>query len=77
MPLSVTEWHLIGECGLTLVSAENFEAQNFFEHPVNKGCEVFSDVPHLFKCIRNRLLRSSAFSVFGQWVKGVSVRSCV
>lgn len=34
------------------------EAINFFERPVSEERKVFafSDVPHLFKCIRKRLL---------------------
>ncbi|KAH7985071.1 hypothetical protein HPB49_026625 [Dermacentor silvarum] len=53
------------------VSGKLDKAKNFFEHPVNEDRKVFafSDVPHLFKYIRNRLLKQRLLKVNGQWVK--------
>ncbi|KAH7958676.1 hypothetical protein HPB49_004140 [Dermacentor silvarum] len=44
--------------------------KNSYDHPMNdarKLC-VFSDVPHLVKCARNRLLKQRSLKVNGQWV---------
>ncbi|KAH6946427.1 hypothetical protein HPB50_013341 [Hyalomma asiaticum] len=53
------------------VSGKLDEARNFSEHPVNGERKVFafSDVPHLFKCVRNRLLKQRLLKANGQWVK--------
>lgn len=44
--------------------------KNSFEHPMNDARKVyvFSDVPHLVKCIRNRLLKQRSLKVNGKWV---------
>lgn len=45
--------------------------RNFFQHPLhdNRKVYVFSDAPHLFKCIRNRLLHKKLFVINGMHVK--------
>ncbi|KAH6944769.1 hypothetical protein HPB50_004973 [Hyalomma asiaticum] len=47
------------------------ETKHLFEHPMceDRKVYVFSDVPHLFKCIRNRLLKQRLLNVKGEWVK--------
>ncbi|KAH6948621.1 hypothetical protein HPB50_025400 [Hyalomma asiaticum] len=47
------------------------ETKHFFEHPMceDRKVYVFSDVPHLFKSIRNRLLKQRLLNVKGEWVK--------
>ncbi|KAH6930073.1 hypothetical protein HPB50_008776 [Hyalomma asiaticum] len=47
------------------------ETKHFIEHPMceDRKVYVFSDVPHLFKCIRNRLLKQRLLNVKGEWVK--------
>ncbi|KAH7942060.1 hypothetical protein HPB49_020112 [Dermacentor silvarum] len=44
--------------------------KNSFEHPMSDARKVyvFSDVPHLVKCVRNRLLKQRSLKVNGQWV---------
>lgn len=44
--------------------------KNSFEHPMNDARKVyiFSDMPHLVKCVRNRLLKQRFLKVNGKWV---------
>ncbi|KAH6939754.1 hypothetical protein HPB50_021558 [Hyalomma asiaticum] len=44
--------------------------KNSFEHPMNDARKVyvFSDVPHLVKCVRNRLVKQRSLKVNGRWV---------
>ncbi|KAH9376841.1 hypothetical protein HPB48_009749 [Haemaphysalis longicornis] len=53
------------------VSGKLGATKHFFEHPMSEDRKVyvFSDVPHLFKCIRNRLLRQRLLKVKEEWVK--------
>ncbi|KAH9367695.1 hypothetical protein HPB48_007807 [Haemaphysalis longicornis] len=53
------------------VSGKLGATKHFFEYPISEDRKVyvFSDVPHLFKCIRNRLLRQRLLKVKGEWVK--------
>ncbi|KAH7979126.1 hypothetical protein HPB49_008288 [Dermacentor silvarum] len=53
------------------VSGKLCTAKHFFEHPMDEDRKVyvFSDVSHLFKCIRNRLLKQRLLKVKGQWIK--------
>ncbi|KAH7953411.1 hypothetical protein HPB49_007990 [Dermacentor silvarum] len=53
------------------VSGDMEKGKHFFEHPLDaeRNVYVFSDVPHLFKCIRNRLLKQKYLKVNGKWVK--------
>ncbi|KAH7958342.1 hypothetical protein HPB49_000941 [Dermacentor silvarum] len=62
-----TNWRMWMELG----NDGNLGAKkNSYDHPMNdarKLC-VFSDVPHLVKCARNRLLKQRSLKVNGQWV---------
>ncbi|KAH7964989.1 hypothetical protein HPB49_002734 [Dermacentor silvarum] len=60
-----TMWKHLG------VSGDMEKGKHFFEHPLDaeRNVYVFSDVPHLFKCIRNRLLKQKYLKVNGKWVK--------
>ncbi|KAH7935319.1 hypothetical protein HPB52_005744 [Rhipicephalus sanguineus] len=60
-----TMWKHLG------ISGDVEREKNFFEHPLDaeRNVYMFSDVPHLFKCIRNRLLKQKYMKVHGKWVK--------
>lgn len=48
------------------VSGKFGQSKCYFEHPVdeNRKIFVFSDTPHLIKCIRNRLHDEGSYKVF-------------
>lgn len=54
-----TFWSLMG------VGGQRNKLKNYFEHPSdeNRRVFVFSDTPHLFKTIRNRLYNNKALQV--------------
>lgn len=49
------------------VSGKLNQVKNFFEHPVDPQRKeyMFSDVSHLFKCIRNRLHKQKYLQCYG------------
>lgn len=58
-------WNQLG------ISGRLDSCHHYFEHPVDgaRKVYVFSDVPHLVKCARNRLLSQKYLKFNGRWVK--------
>lgn len=58
-------WNILG------VNGSLKESCNSFTHPVDPERKVFafSDTPHLFKCVRNRLKQQRYLKNEGQWIK--------
>lgn len=53
------------------VSGKLDNTRHFFEHPLDSERKVFvfSDAPHLIKCVRNRILQQKFLKVNGKWVR--------
>lgn len=58
-------WNILG------ISCKIGNCKIFFEHPSDPSRKIFafSDVPHLFKCIRNRLKKQRFLKKGGAWIK--------
>jgi len=60
MVLFVTVLLQIERCGTNVAFLEKIQKTSyFFENPIdqNRNISIFSDAPHLIKCIRYRLLK--------------------
>ncbi|KAH9374405.1 hypothetical protein HPB48_010868 [Haemaphysalis longicornis] len=58
-------WNTLG------INGELARSCNSFTHPTEPERKVFafSDVPHLFKCIRNRLKQKRCLKKEGKWIR--------
>lgn len=58
-------WNILG------ISGSRSDSCNSFKHPLDPSRSVFafSDTPHLFKCVRNRLQQQRYLKKNGQWIK--------